>query len=92
MEIDIIKGIAVVAGVLGFNEMRVRWLKKSQEVHEKQMNQITRDLDRHYMTKDETLQMYSMLNQANEVKFDAFEKRQVAMDKKIDRILDMLDD
>ena len=62
--------IASAVGGAGWGEVRARWLKqeidKNSDKHEKLKEKVTEG----YMTKDDTISMYALMNQTNEVKID----------------------
>ena len=87
MDYEFFKVVAAVAGALGFNEMRIRWLKKDVDHAHDSISEAQRDIDKHYMTKTETLDMYSIMNKANEAKIANIEHKLDVVDKKLDQIL-----
>jgi len=95
MEWDVYKFFGLVAVVSGLGEWRYRWLKSRQDESDAKMDGIEHELIKNYMTKEETVQMYGMLNAKNDAKLDSVITTQVGLDarlrdqdKKLDKIIE----
>ena len=80
---------AIASG--GYGELRDRWLKKEVDKTTEKHERLKEKVSEEYMSKEDTMSMYALMNQANEVKIDNLNGRMKAIEEKIDGVDGKLD-
>ena len=70
---EVLAGLGIVGAILGLFELRLRWVKGYTDQVKEDHDATAKCLARDYMDKENTMQMYSLMNQTTEVRMTGVE-------------------